>query len=43
MLRRPMYRKMLMATALVGLLLAAATVAFADHSWSVYHWPSDKL
>ncbi len=43
MLRRPMYRKMLMVTAVVGLLLAAATVAFADHSWSVYHWPEDKL
>ena len=31
MLRRPMYRKLLIATALVGLLLAAATVAFAAH------------
>ena len=32
MLRRPMYRKTLVATALVGLLLAAATVAFANHN-----------
>lgn len=43
MLRRPMYRKMLIATALVGLLLAAATGAFADHAWGVYHWRSDNL
>ncbi len=34
-----------MITALIAILglLAVATVASADHSWSVYHWPGDNL
>ena len=24
-------------------LLTVATVASADHAWSVYHWPGDNL
>lgn len=43
MLRRPMFRMTLIATLLVGLLMAAATVAFADHAWNGYHWKSDNL
>ena len=32
-------------TAIIAILglLAVATVASADHAWSVYHWPSDNL
>ncbi len=38
-----MIKKMLAVTVALTVLLAAVTVASADHSWNGYHWPSDNL
>ncbi len=38
-----MIKKILAVTVALAALLTAATVASADHSWSVYHWSSDNL
>jgi hypothetical protein len=35
--------RILIAVAAVGVFLAIATAAFADHSWNGYHWPDDNL
>jgi len=36
-------KKVLSAAVVIAALLTVATVASADHSWSVYHWPGDNL
>jgi hypothetical protein len=38
-----MIKKVLAATVALAVLLAAVTVASADHSWNGYHWSSDNL
>ncbi len=38
-----MMKKVLSAAVVIASLLTVATVASADHSWSVYHWSSDNL
>jgi hypothetical protein len=38
-----MIKKILVVAVALAALLTVATVASADHSWSVYHWSSDNL
>ncbi len=38
-----MMRNLLVAAVTFAALLTVVAVASADHSWSVYHWPSDSL
>lgn len=38
-----MVKKILVVAVALAVLLTAVTVASADHSWSVYHWPSGNL
>ncbi len=38
-----MIKKILAVTVALAALLTVVSVASADHSWSVYHWPSDNL
>jgi hypothetical protein len=43
MIGRRAYRTMIASVLGAGLLLAAATGVFADHSWNSNHWRSDNL
>jgi hypothetical protein len=38
-----MIKKILVVAVALAALLTVASVASADHSWSVYHWSSDNL